>query len=192
VTLAEADQALAALDPRPFHLPIAGLEAVVEGAIAGLDPGDWWLPGQRERVGGVLRGAPVERLADPRRGARPYKVAPADGSPANRALFAVGMAIASGGPALVHLGVGSLSDGAFAEALNLAKLRSARVIFLVAVHPLGGDSPLPTQSAASASSLARAYDIPAVTVDGRSADAVRAAVAAARETAGPTVIEARL
>ena len=143
-------------------------------------------------MGAALRGVPVDRLVDPRRGARPYKVAPCDGSPANRALFAVGLAIATGGPVLVHLGVGSLSDGAFAEALNVAKLRSAQVVFLVAVHPLGPDAPLPAQSAASATALAGAYGIAAVSVDGRSIEAVRVAVVAAREAGGPTVIEAKL
>lgn len=192
MNLREADAALAALGPVPFHLPVHGLESVVEGAIGGLEAGDWWIPGLRERVGAALRGVAVDKLVDPRRGARPYKVAPSDGTPANRALIAVGLAIASGGVALVHLGIGSMSDGAVAEALNLAKLRAVRVIFLVAVHPLTADAPLPTQTASSPARLAEAYGVPAVVVDGQSTEAVRAAVAEARASDGPVLIEARL
>jgi TPP-dependent pyruvate/acetoin dehydrogenase alpha subunit len=192
VSLAEADRALAALAPAPFHLPVSGLEAVVEGALAGLEAEDWWVPGLRERVGATLRGVPVDRLVDPRRGARPYKVAPVDGSPANRALVAVGLALGAGGVALVHLGIGSVSDGAFTEALNLAKLRQARVIFLVAVHPLSGEAPLPAQTAASPSKLAEAYGVPTAQVNGRSRTAVREAVTAARAAGGPVLIEASL
>jgi TPP-dependent pyruvate/acetoin dehydrogenase alpha subunit len=189
--LGEADQAFAALSPKPFHLPVAGLEAVVAGGIAGLGKGDWWLPGLRERVGAVLRDVPASKLVEPNVGASSYKVAPADSSPANRALWAVGLAM-TGTPALVHLGVGSASDGAFYEALNLAALHRPAVIFLVAVHPLGEDAPLGPQIAASPSALARALGIPATEVDGHDVDAITGAVAAARKSGGPHVVEARL
>lgn len=190
-TVQEADAALLASSPSPFPLPVTGLEAVVVGALEGLSRGDWWVPGLRERAGAVLRGAPVERLVDGFRGARPYKVAPPTAAPALRALHAVGLA-RTGTPALVHLGIGSVSDGAFAEALNLAALTSAPVLFLVAVHPLDGDAPLAPQTAASPADLARAYGIRSVTVDGSKAGAVRDAVAEARASGAPTVILASL
>ncbi len=191
--LAQADAALNAASPLPFPLPLGELAPVVAGAVRGLGARDWWVPGLRERVGATLRGVPLARLHDGFAGARPYRVAPPDPSPAGRALTAVGLALTAGDDAaLVHLGVGSLADGALTEALNLAVLHAARLIVLVAVHPLDGDAPLPRQSAASASALAAAYGIPCVQVDGRDAVAVRDAVAAARATAGPTLIVAAL
>lgn len=188
VTLQNADRSLAGV----FHVPVTGLEAVVAGALAALSKGDWWVPGMRERAGAVLRGVPESRLGDPVRGAKPYKVAPVCTSPANRALHAVGLAHASGRTTLVHLGVGSISDGAFTEALNLAALFAAPVIFLVAVHPLGGDAPVGRQSAASPSALARAYGLSVLEADGSRAESVQAAVAAARSQGGPHLVEAQL
>lgn len=191
--LRAADRALAALDPRPFPLPVSGIEAVIAGALAALGRGDWWVPGPRERVGATLRGVPVERLRDAFAGARPYKVAPPSASPANRALVAVGLAASDRSrSALVHLGVGSASDGSFHEALNLAGLLRPNVIFLVAVHPLTGDAPLGRQLAASPSALGAAFGLSVATVAGADADAVQAAVAAAKAAGGPHLIEATL
>lgn len=191
MSLASQDAAFAALNPSPFHLPVGGLDAVVEGAVSGLGRGDWWVPGLRERVGATLRDVPLNKLVDPRHGARQYKVAPAEPS-ANRALYAVGIALASSGTTLVHVGTASTADGAFHEALNIAALRQANVIFLVAVDPLGEGAPLPPQLATTPARLAQAFGIPAVTVDGRSLDAVRSAVVAAREARGPHLIQADL
>jgi TPP-dependent pyruvate/acetoin dehydrogenase alpha subunit len=188
-----ADKALNAATPLPFPVPIGNLAPVVAGSLEALGRGDWWVPGLRERVGAVLRDVPIERLADGLAGARPYKVAPPSPSPALRALHAVGLAVADRTRcALVHLGIGSVADGAFAEALNLAALLRPNVIFVVAVHPLGPDAPVGPQSAATPSDLARAYGIPAVVVDGSSAAAVHTAVTAAKTAGGPQLIEARL
>lgn len=190
--LVAQDAAFAALNPSPFHLPVGGLGAVVEGAIAGLGRGDWWVPGLRERVGATLRDVPLGKLVDPRHGARQYKVAPAEPS-ANRALYAVGIALATPDrTTLVHVGTASTADGAFHEALNVAALRQANVIFLVAVDPLGEGAPLPRQLATTPSRLADAFGIRSLTVDGRSVDAVRNAVIAAREARGPHLIQADL
>lgn len=191
--LITADAELQRLHPRPFPLPVRGLEAIVAGAVLGLKRSDWWVPGLRERVGGVLRDVPLDRLVDGFAGARPYKMAPPSDHPALRAVTAVGLALADRDVAvLVHLGVGSTSDGRFHEALNHAALRRARVIFLVAAHALDGDAPIGPQLAADPASLAAAFGIPAVDVDGRDVDAVHAAVSRARESAGPTVILARI
>lgn len=193
VELVKADAALAALGPLPFPLPIGELAPVVAGALDGLGRGDWWVPSLRERVGATLRGVAVDRLVDPSIGARPFRVAPATGSPALRALLAVGLAAADPGRcALVHLGIGSTSDGAFHEALNAAALLGAPVVFLVSVHPLDGAAPLGRQLAATPSGLAAAFGIGAEQVDGTDAAAVRDAVARARAAGGPRLIEARL
>jgi pyruvate dehydrogenase E1 component alpha subunit len=185
-----ADSALNSDDPKPFPLPIIGLEAVVVGTVLALKDGDWWLPGLRERVGAVLRDAPVERLRDGHAGAKPYRIAPPNTSPALRALYATGLGLDEF--AVVHLGIGSAADGAFHEALNLAALRKSHVCFVVAVHPLGTDAPLGPQLAAEPAALAKAFGIGATVVDGNDVAAVHAAVTAAREAGGPQLIEARL
>lgn len=188
VTLRDADAAL----PSPVPLPVGPLAPVVVGAVRGLATGDWWVPGLRERAGAVLRGVAVEAIGDGTAGSRPYKVAPVSPTPALRALHAVGLAVATpDGAALVHLGVGSVADGAFAEALNLAALRGARVIFVVAVMNLEG-APVPRQSAASVAALAQAYGVRFVEVDGSDAGAVRDGVADARTRTGPTCVAAVL
>ncbi len=185
-----ADRVLNASKPTPFPLPIIGLEAVVVGTVLGLQDGDWWLPGLRERVGAVLRDTPIERLRDGHAGAKPYRVAPPNTSPALRALYAVGLGL--DGFAAVHLGIGSAADGAFYEALNLAALRRSHVLFVVAVFPLSEEAPLGPQLAAEPAALAKAFEIGATVVDGNDVAAVHAAVVAARERGGPQLIEARL
>ncbi len=178
---------------RPFPVPLGAHAAVVEGALAGLRRGDWWVPSLRERAGAVLRGVDVERLADPWAGAPPYRVAPALPSPANRALVAVGLACAEPErAALVHLGIGSAAEGSFHEALNLAALRNPPVIFLVTVHPLGGAAPLGRQLGASLGALAAAFGLGHARVDATRPDAVTAAVRAARDAGGPHLVEAVL
>lgn len=193
----EADAQLQGRDPTPFPLPIGELAPVVAGALTAIERSDWWLPSLRERVGAVLRGVPVDRLVDGLAGAQPFKVVSAGGSPALRALLAVGIAHAERADpdrwVLVHLGIGSASDGAYHEALNLASLLRPNVIFVVSVHPLDGDdAPLGAQLGTSPAAIARSYEIDAVAVDGTDPAAVAAAVGAAREEPGPHVIEAAL
>ena len=74
--LREADEQLNASTPQPFPLPIGGLEAVVAGSVLALDDGDWWLPGLRERVGAVLREAPIERIIESLTESRPQPPPP--------------------------------------------------------------------------------------------------------------------
>ncbi len=191
--LQKADKALCASQPSPFPLPVTGLEALVAGSLLALDRKDWWVPGLRERVGAVLRGAPIERLRDGFSGARPYRVAPPSSSPAFRALTAVGLAVAEPTQTtLVHLGVGSISNGDFFEALNLAALLRPNIIFVIAVIELTNEAPLGPQLATSPSKLARAFAIPDLTVDGRDAKAVLKAVKSAKRTGGPHLIQAEL
>lgn len=187
-----AEGALLAAGPTPWPLPLGDLEPVVVGAVLALRDGDWWVPGQRERVGAVLRDVPVERLIDGLQGARPWRVAPGDLSPALRALYAVGLWLAHPeAGVVVHLGSGSLADGALHEAVNLASLRGARVVFVVAERDLTG-APVPPQSAADAPAVAAAFGVPTLTVDGRDAAAVQQAVGASLAGTGPSVVAARL
>lgn len=186
-----ADHDLLGRSPTPFPLPIGELAPVVAGAITALEPRDWWVPSMRERVGAVARGVSVDRLVNGRHGARPFRVAPPSPAPALRALIGVGLALSEPGIyALVHLGIGSASDGALPEALNLAALHRANVIFVVSVHPLNG-APLGRQLATRPAKIAEAYGVPASTVSDE-ADAVHAAVTKARQAGGPHLIEVTL
>jgi Dehydrogenase E1 component len=191
VQLAEADAALQALDPLPYSLPLGRLAPLVAGAFLGMKRSDWAVVGPRERIGAVMRGCGVDRLVDPAKGARPYKLAPSTAAPGNRALHAVGLALASGEPVLCILGLASAASGATHEALNAAALTGAPVIFVVGVHPIGDDAPVGRQLAASPAALAAAFGLASVVVANTSA-AVSAAVADARATGKPALIEVNL
>lgn len=187
-----AEAALLAAGPTPFPLPLGELEPIVVGAVLALREGDWWVPGLRERVGAVLREVPVERLVDGLQGARPWRVAPGDLSPALRALHGIGLWLTHPeAGVVVHLGTGSLADGAVAEALDLAAQRAAHVVFVVSEQSLEG-APVPPQTAASAAALAATYGVRTLSVDGRSAEAVQQTVAAALALEGPVLIAASL
>jgi len=190
-TLAKAEAALAALNPKPFPLPVGNLAGTIEGAFAGMDRRCWVVAGPRERIGAVLRGCPVERLVDPSAGARPYKLAPVSTAPGTRALHAVGLALAEQSPVLCFLGMASAATGCFHEALNLATLTQAPVIFLVTIQNLGEDAPINEQISASPAALAEAHGLQAHRVSA-TRDAVEAAVSAACQTKIPTLIEASL
>jgi len=189
--LAAAERDLAALGPKPFPLPLGPMAPVVAGAFTGASKADWVVCGPRERVGAALRGCAVERLVDPAVGARPYKLAPSSGAPGARALHAVGLATATDARVLCILGDASTAVGAFHEALNSACLLGARVTFLVVCQPLGEGAPVGTQLATTPARLAAAFDIP-VTEVAADADAVAAAVAAARTVEGPALVQVTL
>ena len=166
----------------PFPLPIGDLAPLVAGTVSALERSDWWVPSLRERAGAVLRDVRVEALSDAFAGSRPYKVAPPSAGPALGALTGVGLALAlESGVAVVHLGIGSLSDGAFHEALNLAALTQAPVVFVVAQRDLDDGAPVGPQVAADPMALAHAFGVTTSTVDAHDAPAVHAAVRAARE-----------
>lgn len=185
--VAEADAALAGGGPVPVALGARAAQVV--GALRGIEDTDWWLPGLRDRAGAVLREVPLDRLRDGLLGARPYRVVPPGGSPALRALVAVGLARAGEASACVHLGPGSVADGAFSEALDLAARFAAPVIFVVDQPDLTG-APVPRPAMADVAALAAAYGVPCTAVPASDAAAVRDAVAAARAAGGPHVVVA--
>lgn len=173
----DADARLfSALDQlRAFHasegvVSGAGLEALIAGAVLGMGRRAWLLPGRRERGVAILRGADRERLE----ATRPYRVLPPGEEPAQRALQAVGMALA-GDPVLVFLGTGSISYGAALEALSLSVLQQAPVCFVVSWYT--DEGPFARQLAVDPVVLARALGMEAEVVDGTDARAVMAAVA---------------
>ncbi len=98
-------------------------------------------------------------------------------------------------------GDGAVEEGAFAESVNIAALRSLPAIFLCennSLEALGqqaGEYPSSTLAAKELTDLAKPFGVPAVLVDGTDAGAVHGAVAdavaRARADGGPTFIEAR-
>lgn len=159
-----------------------GLEALIAGVGAGAPRRAWLLPGRRERAVALVRGAAADRLDQ----ARPYRVVPPGPSPAARATYAVGLALA-GDPVVVFIGTGTTGYGGFHEALQLAAAHRAPVTFVVAWYTNPG--PFAAPLAVEPAALARALGLSGVVVDGANATAVRDAVAAAQ---GPTLIQANL
>jgi 2-oxoisovalerate dehydrogenase E1 component alpha subunit len=97
--------------------------------------------------------------------------------------------------ALAYIGDGGTSEGAFYEALNLAGARALPVVFVIVNNGWAISVPVAAQTAAQTlAQKAIAAGIPGVQVDGNDIFAVREVVSealdAARQGAGPTVIEA--
>ena len=185
--LLAAESTLAELGPRPYHLPLGPLAPIVQGAFEGSSRSDWISCGPRARIGAVLRGCSVERLVDARAGARPYRILPSSDAPGQRALHAVGLAMARKERVLCILSDASVANGAFHEALNVAASSGAPVTFLVALHPHTAQAPFAVQLSANPARLAEAFGVSAIEVEG-SATGIAGAVAKARESDGASLI----
>lgn len=145
-----------------------GVEALVEGVVAGVAKRVWLFPGRRERGAAILRGADADRIA----AARPYKVVPPGASPSARAMQAVGVALA-GEPALCFLGTGSLGYGAAQEAIQFAAASGAPVLFVLSWYV---DGPFAAPLAIEPAAYARALGLKVASASGADASAVSAAV----------------
>jgi 2-oxoisovalerate dehydrogenase E1 component alpha subunit len=184
-----------------------GQEAAQVGAVFALEKDDWLFPSYRDTVGVFARGVDiVEILAlfqgswhcgfDPNR----YRVAPLTTPLATQAPHATGLAMAARlrhDPivALTFLGDGAASEGDAHEAMNMAAVFQAPVIFFVQNNQYAISVPVQLQTRASSIALrAAGYGMPGVLVDGNDVlsvyGATRAAVERARGGEGPTLIEA--
>ncbi|WP_309031212.1 pyruvate dehydrogenase (acetyl-transferring) E1 component subunit alpha [Streptomyces alfalfae] len=184
-----------------------GQEACEAGAVLALDERDWIFPTYRDTLALLVRGVdPVEALTllrgdwhsgyDPRE----RRVAPLCTPLATQTLHAVGLAhaVALRGDRLAVLamiGDGGTSEGDFHEALNLAAVYRAPVVFLVQNNGYAISVPITRQTAApSLAHKAVGYGMPGVLVDGNDAAAVhwmvREAADRARAGGGPTLVEA--
>jgi len=184
-----------------------GQEAAQVGAVFALEKDDWLFPSYRDTVGVFARGVDiVEILAlfqgswhcgfDPMR----YRVAPLTTPLATQAPHATGLAMAARlrhDPivALTFLGDGAASEGDAHEAMNMAAVFQAPVIFFVQNNQYAISVPVKLQTRASSIALrAAGYGMPGVLVDGNDVlsvyAATRAAVERARGGGGPTLIEA--
>jgi pyruvate dehydrogenase E1 component alpha subunit len=97
--------------------------------------------------------------------------------------------------ALTFFGDGATNIGTFHEALNMAAVWKAPVVFIITNNLYGEYSPLSSTTAGGADLARRAdaFGIPGLVVDGQDIDVVRAvvaeAVARARTGGGPSLLE---
>ncbi|WP_443053422.1 thiamine pyrophosphate-dependent dehydrogenase E1 component subunit alpha [Streptomyces sp. NBC_00285] len=189
------------------HPSSLGQEACQVGAALALRATDWLFPTYRDCVALISRGIdPVETLTllrgdahcgyDPAR----HRTAPQCTPLATHAAHAVGLAHGerlkgADTVALALVGDGATSEGDFHEAVNLAGVLHAPVVFLIQNNRYAISVPLSAQSAAPALAYKGiGYGVRAEQVDGNDAAAVlsvlTAAVEDARAGSGPWLIEA--
>jgi pyruvate dehydrogenase E1 component alpha subunit len=189
--------------------PINGEEAAVVGSAWALDPArDWVVPQYRElpamlrqgyRLAQALqyyRGDPAGSRIDPGVRVLPYQISLAAQIP-----HAVGLAWGLrhqglDGVVMTYFGDGASSEGDAHEALNLAGVRRAPVVFVLKNNGWAISTPVRKQTAAASfAGRAAGYGIAGELVDGNDLlamhDACSRAVARARAGEGPTLIEAR-
>jgi|GEM_PF-4211081 len=149
MTLVEIEEQALQLNPQYLAefggVRLGKLAPYIESAVGAISKRNWISVGQRSQLVSCLRGASIESLGN---GSNSYKVAPTIGTPGDRALQSVGLAISSKRPVLCILGNTALSDGKFFEALNVAALKQSPVLFLVLERQT---SSMPISSALSTS-----------------------------------------
>jgi pyruvate dehydrogenase E1 component alpha subunit len=184
-----------------------GQEAAEIAAALALRPQDWLFPSYRDTLAVVARGVdPVEALTllrgDWHSGydSRVHRVAPLSTPLATQLPHAVGLARAArlrGDEvmALALVGDGGTSEGDFHEALNMAAVWQAPVVFLVQNNGFAISVPLAKQTAAPTfAHKAVGYGMPGRLVDGNDVAATHEVLAEAADRArgggGPTLVEA--
>jgi pyruvate dehydrogenase E1 component alpha subunit len=184
-----------------------GQEACQVGAALALRKTDWLFPTYRDTVAIISRGIePIQALTmlrgDWHCGFDPKKecTAPHATPLATQVCHAVGLALAakySGDDtvALALCGEGSTSEGDFHEAINLAAVFNAPVVFLVQNNGYAISVPVDRQfKAKSISDKGIGYGVEGIKVDGNNFGEVSRtlndAVSKARQGKGPTLIEA--
>ncbi len=188
---------------------VHGEEAAVVGSAWALDPGrDWVVPQYRELPAMLHQGYTLTRFlqyftGDPAGNFMPpgVNVLPFQISLAAQLPHAVGLAWGlrhqgSDATVIAYFGDGASSEGDTHEAMNLAGLRRAPVVFLLKNNGWAISTPVSKQTAAiSFAARAAGYGFAGELVDGNDLfavhDATCRAVARARAGAGPTLIEAR-
>ncbi len=186
-----------------------GQEAAIVGSAMALDPErDWIAPTYRELPAMLQIGLPLWRFllyyrGHPLGGAVPEGVnlLPVQIALATQVPHAVGLAWGlrqqgSDGAVLAYFGEGASSEGDVHEAMNLAGVRKAPVVFLLQDNGWAISTPVSKQTATSSFALrAPGYGFPGELVDGNDLfavyEATRRAVDRARAGEGPTLIEAR-
>lgn len=188
---------------------VRGQEASVVGSSFALDPAsDWIVPQYRELPAVVRHGFPLDRfllywMGNPAGGRTPegVKVLPIQIALAAQLPHATGLAWGlkiqrRSEVVITYFGDGASSEGDAHEAMNLAGVMGAPVVFFLQNNGWAISTPRHRQSAAEAFAYrARGYGFPGVLVDGNDLFAVvqatRDAVARARDGDGPTLIESQ-
>ncbi len=188
---------------------VYGEEAAVVGSSWALDPGrDWVVPQYRELPAMLKQGYTLTSFlryfkGDPAGNYMPpgVNVLPVQISLATQLPHAVGLAWGlrhqgSDAAVIAYFGDGAASEGDTHEAMNLAGVRRAPVIFLLKNNGWAISTPVSLQTAAqSFATRAAGYGFRGELVDGNDLlavhDATTRAVARARAGEGPTLIEAR-
>jgi pyruvate dehydrogenase E1 component alpha subunit len=194
-----------------------GQEAVSVGAIAAMRPGDVQTNTYRGHGEALALGTPAETAfaelmgrvtgGSGGVGGSMHLIDVGRGNIGANAIVGAGLPIAVGAAvgfqmqdrpnvALTFFGDGATNIGSFHEALNMAGLWKAPVVFIITNNLYGEYSPIAATTAGG--DLARRadpYGMPGEAVDGQDVDAVHAVVSAAVERArrgeGPSLIEAR-
>ena len=188
--------------------PGLGQEASIVGSAMALDPArDWIVPQYRELVAMVRHGYPLERIAgngvgritEATRIPDGVNVLPTQVALAAQLPHATGLAWGlklqkKDSVVMAYVGDGGSSEGDFHEALNLAGVQRAPVVFFLQNNQWAISTPRRIQTATPSFALrAAGYGFPGVEVDGNDVLAVHAvaheAVARARAGEGPTLIE---
>ena len=186
MTLVEIEQELFASNPSYLaNLGGTGLGKLapfMESAVLAMQKRDWISVGLRGQVIACLRGASTSNIGN---GSSNYKIAPSIGTPAARALQSIGLAKSSNRPVLCLMGNAAIGDGQLFEALNLASIQNAPVIFVVLERDTSR-MPLAQSTAVSIDVIAESVGLQSSTVN--SATALGLAVSSARDAGTPTLI----
>jgi len=186
-----------------------GQEAAIVGSAFALDTKrDWVAPSYREMPAMLHMGLPLARFLLYYRG-HPLgnqippgvNMLPVQIAIATQLSHAVGLGWGlrhqgSDAAVLAYFGEGASSEGDAHEAMNLAGVRKAPVVFLLEDNGWAISTPVERQSATKSFALrAPGYGFPGELVDGNDLfavyEATRRAVERARAGEGPTLIEAR-
>jgi TPP-dependent pyruvate/acetoin dehydrogenase alpha subunit len=190
------------------YSPGTGQEASIVGSAMAVDPArDWMVPQYRELMATVHHGLPLKVISaqylgriGPARIPDGVKVLPTQLAIAAHLPQATGLAWGlrlrgEDAVVLAYIGEGGSSEGDFHEALNLAGVTRAPVVFFMQNNQWAISTSRRVQSATSSFALrAAGYGLEGIEVDGNDVMAVYdvavAAVERARKGHGPTLIEA--
>lgn len=189
------------------YAPYQGLEACQAAAAFALQKEDWLLPTYRDHGAAMVHGLPVEEaLAYWAGRVKSYRApegvnvfppaVPIATQIPHAAGIGWGMRLAGSRAAvLCFFGDGATSEGDFHEGVNFAGVYRSPVVFFCQNNGYAISVPFSRQTAAASIAVrAAGYGIAGERVDGNDAlavlDAVRRALARAREGGGPTLIEA--
>ena len=186
--------------------PITGQEASQLGAVALLQPSDWFVPSFRETAAELWRGRTMESVilafggfSEGAKSEEKLNNLPVSVPVASQVLHAVGIAWAikyrqKDDVVMTFLGDGGTSEGDFHEGMNFAGVYQAPVIFVCQNNQWAISVPRSKQThSKTLAQKSLAYDIPGIQVDGNDVLAVyvaaHEAVQRARSGGGPTMIE---